>query len=243
MHRDRRRDERSVHDEQISPEDLADREIPPEYRPKRNETSQCFCASKGGGPSGIVPFPFIRRYYSREHDIPFHEDITFSLLLLPLSPPRSPIYLFIVPGIFVAESVMAIHPLALPSNSLPARHLIPRSRGRNFSFSVVRQKYEVQVRDAYVLAGNTGVLRCEIPAFVKEYVAVTSWLKDSAFNIYPSAESGECNYKPVDPRTYMRTKCHGSPGRAHPPNNDGCRTPGEKWRKRNSISALLPDVS
>lgn len=57
---------------------------------------------------------------------------------------------------------------------------------------MVRQKYEVQVRDAYVLAGNTGVLRCEIPAFVKEYVAVTSWLKDSAFNIYPSAESGEC---------------------------------------------------
>ncbi|EGI65994.1 Down syndrome cell adhesion molecule-like protein [Acromyrmex echinatior] len=55
--------------------------------------------------------------------------------------------------------------------------------------AVVRQKYEVQVRDAYVLAGNTGVLRCEIPAFVKEYVAVTSWLKDSAFNIYPSAES------------------------------------------------------
>ncbi|XP_018406582.1 PREDICTED: Down syndrome cell adhesion molecule-like protein Dscam2 [Cyphomyrmex costatus] len=57
--------------------------------------------------------------------------------------------------------------------------------------AVVRQKYEVQVRDAYVLAGNTGVLRCEIPTFVKEYVAVTSWLKDSAFNIYPSAESGE----------------------------------------------------
>lgn len=59
---------------------------------------------------------------------------------------------------------------------------------------VVRQKYEVQVRDAYVLAGNTGVLRCEIPAFVKEYVAVTSWFQDSAFNIYPTAESGKCNY-------------------------------------------------
>lgn len=53
------------------------------------------------------------------------------------------------------------------------------------------------MRDAYVLAGNTGVLRCEIPAFVKEYVAVTSWLKDSAFNIYPSAESGEYNYRLV----------------------------------------------
>lgn len=59
---------------------------------------------------------------------------------------------------------------------------------------VVRQKYEVQVRDAYVLAGNTGVLRCEIPPFVKEYVAVTSWFQDSAFNIYPTAESGKCNY-------------------------------------------------
>lgn len=66
-----------------------------------------------------------------------------------------------------------------------------RSNDRNFSVSVVRQKYEVQVRDAYVLAGNTAVLKCEIPAFVKEYVAVTSWFQDSAFNIYPTAESGE----------------------------------------------------
>ncbi|XP_011345914.1 Down syndrome cell adhesion molecule-like protein Dscam2 isoform X3 [Ooceraea biroi] len=56
--------------------------------------------------------------------------------------------------------------------------------------AVVRQKYEVQVRDTYVLAGNTAVLKCEIPAFVKEYVAVTSWFQDSAFNIYPTAESG-----------------------------------------------------
>ncbi|KAJ8676042.1 hypothetical protein QAD02_011828, partial [Eretmocerus hayati] len=53
----------------------------------------------------------------------------------------------------------------------------------------VRQKYEVQVRDAYVLSGNTGVLRCEIPAFVKEYVSVTSWVQDSAFNIYPTPDS------------------------------------------------------
>lgn len=56
---------------------------------------------------------------------------------------------------------------------------------------MVRQKYEVQVRDAYVLAGNTGVLRCEIPTFVKEYVSVTSWVQDSAFNIYPTPDSGK----------------------------------------------------
>lgn len=59
------------------------------------------------------------------------------------------------------------------------------------NFPVVRQKYEVQVRDAYVFSGNTGVLRCEIPAFVKEYIAVTSWVQDSVFNIYPSHESGK----------------------------------------------------
>lgn len=56
---------------------------------------------------------------------------------------------------------------------------------------MVRQKYEVQVRDAYVLSGNTGVLRCEIPAFVKEYVSVTSWVQDSAYNIYPTPDSGK----------------------------------------------------
>lgn len=55
----------------------------------------------------------------------------------------------------------------------------------------MRQKYEVQVRDAYVLAGNTGMLRCEIPSFVKEYVAVTSWVQDSVFNIYPTPQSGK----------------------------------------------------
>ncbi|XP_026302206.1 Down syndrome cell adhesion molecule-like protein Dscam2 isoform X7 [Apis mellifera] len=56
---------------------------------------------------------------------------------------------------------------------------------------VVRQKYEVQVRDAYVLPGNTGVLRCEIPTFVKEYVAVTSWVRDSAYNIFPTPKSDD----------------------------------------------------
>lgn len=111
----------------------------------------------------------------------------------------------------------------LPLDPLLSRVFILPSSGRNnFSFPVVRQKYEVQVRDAYVLAGNTGVLRCEIPAFVKEYVAVTSWLKDSAFNIYPSAESGECvimliaTYMWERNVTYMSLRLHSSP--------DDCRT-------------------
>ncbi|XP_046745786.1 Down syndrome cell adhesion molecule-like protein Dscam2 isoform X2 [Diprion similis] len=71
-----------------------------------------------------------------------------------------------------------------------ASNSVGRVLGREISVrAVVRQKYEVQVRDTYVLAGNTGVLRCEIPTFVKEYVAVTSWVQDSAFNIYPEPKN------------------------------------------------------
>ncbi|XP_076760634.1 cell adhesion molecule Dscam2 isoform X5 [Xylocopa sonorina] len=56
---------------------------------------------------------------------------------------------------------------------------------------VVRQNYNVQARDAYVFPGNTGVLKCEIPTFVKEYVAVTSWVRDSAYNIFPTPRSDD----------------------------------------------------
>lgn len=47
------------------------------------------------------------------------------------------------------------------------------------------------VKDVFVLAGNTGVIRCDIPTFVKEYVAVTSWVRDSNFNIFPTPRGGK----------------------------------------------------
>ncbi|XP_068082192.1 cell adhesion molecule Dscam2 [Anabrus simplex] len=55
--------------------------------------------------------------------------------------------------------------------------------------AVVKQHYDVQVRDAYVLNGNTAVLKCEVPPFVKDHIAITSWVQDSSFNIYPSPDS------------------------------------------------------
>ncbi|KAK0086037.1 hypothetical protein PV325_004018 [Microctonus aethiopoides] len=73
-----------------------------------------------------------------------------------------------------------------------ASNSVGRVLGREVNVkAVVRQKYQVGVKDAHVLAGNTGVLRCDIPTHAKEYVAVTSWVQDSAFNIYPAPESGE----------------------------------------------------
>ena len=52
-------------------------------------------------------------------------------------------------------------------------------------------EYEVQVYDKFVMYGNTGVLKCSVPPYVQEYVSVTSWLHDSAFNIYPSLHGGK----------------------------------------------------
>ena len=49
----------------------------------------------------------------------------------------------------------------------------------------------MQVYDQLVMTGNTAVLRCVVPSYVTEYVTVTSWLHDQAFNIYPSLHGGK----------------------------------------------------
>ncbi|XP_076760625.1 cell adhesion molecule Dscam2 isoform X1 [Xylocopa sonorina] len=73
-----------------------------------------------------------------------------------------------------------------------ASNSVGRVLGREITIkAVVRQNYNVQARDAYVFPGNTGVLKCEIPTFVKEYVAVTSWVRDSAYNIFPTPRSDD----------------------------------------------------
>ena len=73
-----------------------------------------------------------------------------------------------------------------------ASNSVGRVLGREVTVrAVVKQRYEVHVRDAYVLNGNTAVLRCEIPTYVKDFVTITSWVRDSTFNIYPTSISGE----------------------------------------------------
>ncbi|KAG8231164.1 hypothetical protein J437_LFUL010390 [Ladona fulva] len=56
-------------------------------------------------------------------------------------------------------------------------------------YTIVRQEYEVQVYKSHVLLGNTAVLRCVIPPFVRDYVTVTAWLRDDAL-ILPGASEG-----------------------------------------------------
>ncbi|XP_076048641.1 Down syndrome cell adhesion molecule 4 isoform X2 [Oratosquilla oratoria] len=55
--------------------------------------------------------------------------------------------------------------------------------------AVVRQDYEVQVYDEYVVSGNTAILSCRIPPYVREYVRVVAWIQDSSLVIKPGLQS------------------------------------------------------
>lgn len=58
-------------------------------------------------------------------------------------------------------------------------------------FSVIKQPYNVQVYGEYAIAGNTGHLKCQIPAFVREYVYVTAWLKGDTILATDRTSKGE----------------------------------------------------
>ncbi|XP_049765530.1 Down syndrome cell adhesion molecule-like protein Dscam2 [Schistocerca cancellata] len=56
--------------------------------------------------------------------------------------------------------------------------------------AVVRQDYEVQVYRTHALLGNTAVLRCVIPPFVRDDVSVSSWFRDDTIILPGSHEAG-----------------------------------------------------
>ncbi|KAH8385266.1 hypothetical protein KR009_003448, partial [Drosophila setifemur] len=48
--------------------------------------------------------------------------------------------------------------------------------------------YEPEVQNPGGFVGSNVLIKCSIPSFVKDYVAVTSWLQEPNFNIFPSIE-------------------------------------------------------
>ncbi|KDR18099.1 Down syndrome cell adhesion molecule-like protein CG42256, partial [Zootermopsis nevadensis] len=60
--------------------------------------------------------------------------------------------------------------------------------------AVVIQRYEPEVQGPGGFLGNDVIIRCNVPAFVKEHVTVTSWLQEPSFNIYPSTVSDYIDY-------------------------------------------------
>lgn len=59
--------------------------------------------------------------------------------------------------------------------------------------SVVSQHYEEDIHKAFVIRGNSAILKCDIPSFVADFVNVISWHTDQEENFYPDTEYGVCN--------------------------------------------------
>ncbi|KAF8795950.1 Down syndrome cell adhesion molecule-like [Argiope bruennichi] len=57
-------------------------------------------------------------------------------------------------------------------------------------FQVVRQGYQVQVYDEFVIRGNTAVLRCQVPSVVRDYVIVTTWEREDGVTIVSNVANG-----------------------------------------------------
>lgn len=61
---------------------------------------------------------------------------------------------------------------------------------RNVFLIVIDQKYSVQVHDEYVIAGNTAVLKCQVPSYVSDYVVVNAWILNNGLHLYPNTDIG-----------------------------------------------------
>nr|CAD7402190.1 unnamed protein product [Timema cristinae] len=59
---------------------------------------------------------------------------------------------------------------------------------RALKTSVAMQEYTIDAGSSIVVRGNSAVLRCIVPSFVKDFIKVTSWLQDGNFNIFPSRD-------------------------------------------------------
>ncbi|XP_071033639.1 cell adhesion molecule Dscam1-like [Parasteatoda tepidariorum] len=64
--------------------------------------------------------------------------------------------------------------------------------------AVLPQRYAVEMHDEFVLKGNTAVLKCQVPGFVKDYVSVEAWIKEPQEQVDTSSKSKP--YGQVPPR-------------------------------------------
>ncbi|KAL1472308.1 hypothetical protein MTO96_039430, partial [Rhipicephalus appendiculatus] len=83
--------------------------------------------------------------------------------------------------------------------------------------AVVEQYYEVQVYDEFTIAGNTAVLRCHVPSFVRDDVIVVSWEQKIAdktevivnggrMSVFPSGELQVRQVQETDGTTEFRCR-------------------------------------
>lgn len=88
--------------------------------------------------------------------------------------------------------------------------------------TVVRQNFVMEVYDEFPVVGNTAVMRCHIPGFVKDYLTITGWIEEPTGRViqptgtiignhssrYLMLQSGELYIRNVDSTFNHRTyKC------------------------------------
>uniref|UniRef100_A0A182NC84 Ig-like domain-containing protein n=1 Tax=Anopheles dirus TaxID=7168 RepID=A0A182NC84_9DIPT len=67
----------------------------------------------------------------------------------------------------------------------------------NATDEVVQQYYDSEVNNAYVIRGNSAILKCSIPSFVGDFVGVVSW-NDDAGNVYQHLDNRSHSADPLD---------------------------------------------
>ena len=55
-----------------------------------------------------------------------------------------------------------------------------------FNFTVVTQDYETGTSDAYVIIGNSALLKCEVPSFVGDFVSIVNWIDSKGNEHFPT---------------------------------------------------------
>lgn len=55
-------------------------------------------------------------------------------------------------------------------------------------FTVVSQSYVTEGENEYVIRGNSAILKCKIPSFVADFIAVESWVSNEG-EIFTVADS------------------------------------------------------
>lgn len=77
------------------------------------------------------------------------------------------------------ELLLVKSPTVLPSNQTLLFYLSSSQVLKLLSFSqpppVVKQYFEIQVYDVFVMRGNTAIFKCQIPSFVSDHVDLTEW--------------------------------------------------------------------
>ena len=51
---------------------------------------------------------------------------------------------------------------------------------------MVTQDYDTDLLKAFVIKGNEALLKCEIPSFVADFVAVVNWIDNEGNEYFPS---------------------------------------------------------